>query len=72
MIENIDILKDKESGKRPTSGNSVIDFVETMYELGELPFGSDDRDKLIKGIKENPEAYTKDRIQEYINSCKKG
>lgn len=70
MIKNIDVLKDEKPGKKPTSGNKLIDWVEQEYELGNLPFGSDDRDMLIAGIKVNPTVYTKERIQEYINSGK--
>ena len=69
MIKNIDILK-PDKPKRVTSGNKLIDWVEKEYEAGNLPFGSDDRDMLITGIKEKPEVYTKERIQEYINSGK--
>lgn len=69
MIKNVDILK-PDKPKRVTSGNKLIDWVEKEYEAGNLPFGSDDRDMLIAGIKENPTVYTKARIQEYINSGK--
>ena len=69
MIKNIDILKPDKPNK-VASGDKLIDWVEKEYEAGNLPFGSDDRDMLIAGIKVNPTVYTKERIQEYINSGK--